>query len=31
VEALYRAVHPRFPGAPTLDELEQRAGTRMGA
>ena len=30
VEALYRAIHPRFPGAPTLDELEQRAGARTG-
>jgi hypothetical protein len=31
VETLYRAVHPRFPGAPTLAELEQRAGARTGA
>lgn len=31
VEVLYRAVHPRFPGAPTLAELEQRAGARAGA
>ena len=31
VETLYQAVHPRFPGAPTLDELEQTAGARMGA
>jgi hypothetical protein len=30
VETLYRAVHPRFPGAPTLAELEQWAGTRTG-
>ena len=29
--ARYHAVHPRFPGAPTLDELEQTAGARMGA
>ncbi|MBA2447712.1 MAG: hypothetical protein H0V51_06770 [Chloroflexi bacterium] len=28
VETPYRAVHPRFPGAPALDELEQRAGVR---
>ena len=30
VETLYRAVHPRFPGMPTLAELEQRAGARTG-
>jgi hypothetical protein len=31
VEALYRAVHPRFPDAPTLAELEHRAATRTRA
>ena len=30
VEALYRAVHPRFPGAPTLDQLEQRIAAGTG-
>jgi hypothetical protein len=30
VETLYRAVHPRFPGALTLDELEQWAAARTG-
>jgi hypothetical protein len=31
VETLYRAVHPRFPGAPTLAEIEQQVGARTGA
>lgn len=30
VEALYRAVHPRFPGVPTLADLERRASARTG-
>ena len=30
VEALYRAVHPRFPGAPTLAEVETRPSARTG-
>ena len=28
VKTLYRAVHPRFPGAPTLADVDRRAGNR---
>lgn len=31
VELLYRAVLPRFPGAPTSAELEEWASSQIGA